>query len=115
MKLNGWNVREIGIRDFFATSTISASEWLSRSYGEWGPDSNLTKDNAWTEFLKAFEAVSVSPGFEWPLREEPRVAYDPIDDTHYFIFKIHNNGMTFLVSRRVMSEVPGGLYGSSGN
>jgi hypothetical protein len=94
--LRAWTVRATAPRDYFSDSTVSVGEWFQRQ-------DNLAL--AWTEFSQAFSSAMKHEYWEWPLGGEPRVGYDPVEDTHYFIFKIINNGTTFFVSRRMMSEI----------
>ena len=76
--------------DFFEDATLTLAEWLDKS----DPQQRIQK---MATFMKSVVAVSRHPVWEWDLRCEPRVAYNPALDDTYFIFKIDNNGSTFLV------------------
>jgi len=82
--------------DFFYDATVTVQEWVA--YTEDPPSLGLTRQQRWADFLAAVVAVSQHEYWEWELRDEPRVAYDAISDRYYFIFKIDNNGTTFVVS-----------------
>jgi len=73
--------------DFFGPGTIPVGEWISRD-GE-----------SAAEAIRACAAVTQHPSWEAELREPPRVGYCFHDQTPIFVFKIDNNGTTFLVGR----------------
>jgi hypothetical protein len=78
--------------DYYESSTLSVDQWIKQQREQSATD-------AWSDFLQAVAVVTKEPFWEWGLRLPPRVAYDPVSDGHYFIFKIDNNGTTFVVSR----------------
>jgi hypothetical protein len=73
--------------DFLYDSTRPVREWLEDDAERHG------------EYVLACVAYARNGHFELPLRCEPRVAYDALHDTHYFIFKQDNNGTCVLVGR----------------
>jgi hypothetical protein len=90
-----WICHATGPLDSFQYSTLSVFEWIER-----GPI-----PAQWSEFLEAVAEVTSHPLWEWQLRHPPCVGYDPVSDSPYFIFKIDNNGLTFVVSQRHMPEL----------
>ena len=100
MKL-AWYVYNVEALDFFEESTVPVSEWLKRP-GASGRNLQEKRD----ELFDALFTVSQHPCWDWHMRLEPHVAYYPRQDTWYFIFKLNNNGSTFLVSGFEMPEFP---------
>lgn len=82
-------VRAISPRDFFHEGTIDVFKWIGNS------------TERCEEFMLAVAAVSRHELWEADIRQIPRVAYDVSSDSTYFIFKIDNNGSTFLVGRQL--------------
>jgi hypothetical protein len=80
------------VKDFFTENTLPVLEWIGAREG-------TEALKAWSEFMGAVKAVMTHDWFEWELREEPHVGYDIKHDENYFIFKIDNNGTTFVVSQ----------------
>ena len=84
--------------DFFVDCTVAVTDWFSTAEDPiW----------AWNFFLEACKVLTKCDFFDCKLRNEPRVAYDATIDSAYFIFKINNNGTTFLVGN-FLPEVEGG-------
>ncbi len=86
----------IGALDFFEASTVPVFQWME--------ELNCPDDGLW-DFLKAVAVVTKEPLWEWNLRVPPRVGYDPVSDGPVFIFKLANNGSTFVVCHRPMPEL----------
>src|ERR1051325_3877328 len=98
-----WIVQAVTPRDHFGFVTTSVDEWLNKYSNNEPWHSEIEK--AREDFKRAEDAVTKHPAWEGELREPPRVAYDPVDDSYYFIFKLNNNGTTFIVSKREMPEM----------
>jgi hypothetical protein len=79
------------LKDFFEDCTLPVLDWLANKEGQ-------DAKKAWSDFMAATKAVTSHEWWEWELRHEPYVGYDVKQDSHYFIFKIDNNGTTFVVS-----------------
>ena len=94
-----WVVQAVAPKDYYDGCTLRVDEWLAKCGHDGVP---LTPTEAWAEFMQAVAVVTQHRLWEWQLRQEPRVAYDAVSDRHYFIFKIDNNGTTFLVAGRKM-------------
>lgn len=90
-----WICHVTGPLDFHEDSTLSVLEWLKQ---------NPTKD-ALYDFLQAVAVVTREPLWVWRFRHPPRVAYDVVSDRHFFIFKLADNGIAFVVSERHMPEL----------
>jgi hypothetical protein len=88
-------VMDVGILDYFEDSTLSLQDWFDSCLYDQDPcDTKMWKI---AQFWKAWACVSKHPCADSELRCEPRVAYNPVTEEHYFIFKYNNNGTTFLV------------------
>lgn len=89
----GLKVVAISPLDFFDDYTLAITDWMGRdSY-------DATIADKVERYTEAFAAVSRHPYWDGRLRCLPRVGYNPAEDEGYFIFKIDNNGTTFLVGR----------------
>jgi len=88
-----------GILDFFEESTLTIDQYLHTS------QLGIDPVNKWELIISSIIAVSKHGFWENDLRVDPRVAYDIISDSAIFIFKIDNNGTTFIVSNRLMKEL----------
>jgi hypothetical protein len=96
------SVQAVEPRDAYEPSTVPVQAWIDHveelPFG-------LKRLDAWAQFIRAAAEVAKHPSWEWSLRTEPRVGYDAASDSHYFIFKIDNNGTTFLVSENPIKGV----------
>ncbi len=91
---HGWKVQLCDMcLDFFGGCTVPVSEWVHTA-------EVFLPHQAWSEFLKAADAVSHHGYWDGQLREEPCVGYNPNTDHHYFIFKLDNNGTSYVVERQ---------------
>ena len=91
-----WVVQTVTPRDNFYLATLSVEQWLAnvRSTEKGGSDLD-----AWTKLLGAIQAIGSHDLWDNDdMCHDPRVAYDAEHDSEYFIFKMSNNGTTFLVS-----------------
>lgn len=98
----GWKVQELPPRDYYDEGTLTIPEWLDKVM-----DGNAFREgDPWLEFIYA--AAMVAPLIKQyspeGLRGEPRVGYDLVSDQIYFLFKLDNNGTTFIVSRDGVPE-----------
>ena len=98
-----WLVRAASPKDYFPDLTLGVKEWLEIGRRDQQPSRQPEREQS--DFLDAQAAVEQHPYWEPEERHEPHVGYDPIDDSYYFIFKIDNNGTTFFVSQRDMTEL----------
>ncbi len=93
-----WTAESVGPLDNFEQSTLTLEQWLHnvRTSGV-----ARSIEHAWVDFNCAIRALTDKMASnDWEFRCEPRVAYDPKHDTHYFIFKMNEDGETIVVSRR---------------
>ncbi len=74
-------------------STLTVTEWIARHEGQ---------GRAWSEFLSAAAAVAEHRDWDGMLRDEPRVVYDALDDQHFFMFKLDNNGTTLFAAHKII-------------
>ena len=93
--------------DWFDVSTKRVDDWLNEL-----PKFQLEQVEGWKLFLMAVAAVQQHLYWDGELRRVPRVGYNPQNDQRgpsgiYFIFKLDNNGTTFLVSQDELPEVKG--------
>lgn len=88
--------------DCFEDFTVPIGDWLSRDTFDCDAYDKIAA------YTRAFAAVSRHPLWDGRIRCLPRVAYNAIDDCGYFIFKIDNNGTTFLVGE-TLPEIDGHL------
>ncbi len=89
----GWEVRLYdGCLDWFGGCTVPVSKWVNRA-------EIVSVPEAWSQFLSAAEAVSQHEYWDGDLRQEPHVGYNPGKDHHYFIFKLDNNGTSYVVEQ----------------
>jgi hypothetical protein len=86
-------VKVVGPLDFFENHTLLLEEWLARNSEE--------RVRCIEDFMRAVIAVSHHEWWDGMMRCEPRVAYNPDGEHPYFIFKLDNNGTTFLVGMKV--------------
>lgn len=81
--------------DSYEDYTVSIPDFVrvdpARQWGE-------TSTQKWAAFMGASAALLAHPDYDGFLREPPRVAYDRQTDDYYFIFKLDNNGTTFIVT-----------------
>lgn len=82
-------VRSIEIKDFYEGSTLTVEEWLKRT-----DEPELKK---WEKFMSACDELFKHKDWDYKLRTPPRIGYDYEKDCEYFIFKLDNNGLTFVV------------------
>jgi len=80
--------------DFFGDVTIPVLEWLGRV-----SPNGRTPNSKLEDFILACAAVGPHLEHEALRGEGPAVAYNALTDSDYFIFKVDNNGTTFLVGR----------------
>lgn len=93
-----WHVQSIDPRDHFETCTLTVEQWFANVRGCGQP---RAIENAWVDLMGAIRALTdACSANDWQLRTEPRVAYDFPSDTHYFIFKMREDGATFIISDR---------------
>ena len=100
-----WYIYVDGAKDHFEELTLSVQDWLSIDVDTFC----LSKSDKEEIFAQASTAVTLHPYWEDDLRCEPYIGYDFINDYHYFIFKLDNNGTTFMVSPdevKIMSDDP---------
>ena len=82
--------------DHLEENTLTLAEWLRKiTHAPHGDPS--CEIGGMDLFLRAVHAVTQYEYWEFNLRCMPRVAYNPERDEPFFIFKIVNNGTTFLV------------------
>lgn len=91
---SGWYVQAVEPKDCFDSCTLTVEQWLAGL----GPEGSGARCEGWRDLMMAVEAVVSHSLWEWQLRCTPRVAYDVEYDRPFFIFKIDNNGTTFLVA-----------------
>jgi hypothetical protein len=101
IKFGRFYIHEVGIRDWFTSCTLTIEEWLKRD----DIREAIEDINKWDDLIAAIHAVHFSGYFDGKLREPPRIGYDVMRDNYYFIFKIDNNGTTFVVSDHYMPEL----------
>lgn len=102
VKMN-WFVECIAPLDFhelICPTVDSYKEKLKSIYDQ------ATAEHFGKRFESAFSAVQQHDWWETELREKPRVIYDPNNDDTAFIFKLDNNGTTFLVSEHGLLTQP---------
>ncbi|MBP8812063.1 MAG: hypothetical protein KBG48_36335 [Kofleriaceae bacterium] len=66
---------------------------------DWLRSSTSGLVDKWTILIEVFACVSEQVRTE-PLREPPRVGYDPVTDRIFFFFKLEHAGITVVVSER---------------
>jgi hypothetical protein len=88
----GWYVTRSPMRDFFHDYTLGIMDFISKPA--------YVKD-----LIIASSALGHHKDFEDDIIRELRIAYDIVIDAYYFIFKVNNNGTTFVISRRYMIEL----------
>jgi len=93
MQLRNWSVQECFPLDFFDESTLTIEQWLANSE-ESQAQGRVAK---WATLIHACSLVEKYIA-EDGLRQEPRVGYNPGTDASFFIFKVSNNGTTYLVA-----------------
>lgn len=76
--------------DFFEDCTVPVLQWLAN-----GP---LERHE---DYIAACAAYRANSRADLNLRQPPHVAYDVLNDAHYFIFKQDNNGTCILVGDRL--------------
>ncbi|MBI2471491.1 MAG: hypothetical protein HYV59_09655 [Planctomycetes bacterium] len=91
-----WFVYRLDPRDFFEEATLYVSDWIDK---EITIPPHVAKTDKWSEFLSAVSTVTRHRLWEWDFTTEPCVGYDVNSDSYYFIFKMLNNGSTFVVSK----------------
>jgi hypothetical protein len=79
--------------DFYMPYTLSLEEWLKRK----DDSRHLRRIDKMRFFVAACVAASKHPWWDGVLRDEPRIALDLANDDLVVIFKLDNNGNTFLV------------------
>lgn len=91
-----WQVQDVDPRDHFEDATLTIEQWFANVRASKSP---RAIEQAWVDLMAAIRAVTseMDPS-DWKLRCEPRVAYDAVRDAHYFIFKMDEDGVTYLVS-----------------
>lgn len=92
-----WFVRATSPKDWFDDLTMTVREWLEKEANPVGP----SREDKESEFLEAKAEVEKHDSWDNEERHEPHVGYDPIEDTFYFIFKLDNNGTTFLYHNEI--------------
>jgi hypothetical protein len=98
IKVGKWYVQAISPRDSYEEVSLLVTDWINKSM--------ITDFNIKIEkYYEAYQAVQKHSFWEYHEREEPRVSYDIVHDEEIFIFKIDNNGTTFIVSQREMLEL----------
>lgn len=99
----GLYILEMGPLDCFTSFTLSAAEWVGRH--EEGPEA------AAALLIDACFTVAKHPLWDGVQRSySPRVAFNAQTDSLYFIFKLDNNGTTFLVGWHLPQGLEGDLY-----
>ncbi len=81
-----------GPLDYFQEATVEVLDWLSQSRGDFAGLSRRCR-----AYWGACEAVEKHELWDGELRHMPHVGYDRNRDSEYFIFKLSNNGTTFIV------------------
>lgn len=95
---SGLHVLVTGPLDFFVEWTVDIDDWA-------------TSPVQVSEVVRACFAVAKCKDWDGVQRGySGRVAYDAASDSHYFIFKLDNNGTTFLVGESIPYGVDGNLY-----
>ena len=100
----------------YHASTLSVFAWIENAAPPQNPPSHTyPKDYsvAWNEFLDAYYALRRAVRHYSPVSIEPRVAFDPLSDTNFFVFPLQSDGDTYVVSRlgiidRIDSILSGG-------
>ncbi len=100
-----WIVEVFDPLDNSFASTLSVHEWIAKTTSATSlpaaHSDSLSEGEAWWQLLGAFAHLNSSRKLDGEqLRHEPRVGYDPVSDSAYFIFKMQNDGVTYVVSRR---------------
>ena len=91
-----WVVQRVIPRDVFYDHCLTAKEWAtSQSTGKFN---DLSGEEASRQYLTA-KWSAMHSGMDADDVAEERVCYDPASDAFLFIFKVCNNGTTFVVSR----------------
>ena len=91
MQHQNWSVQECFPLDFFDTCTLTVEQWLANT------DEPNGRTAKWATLIHACSLVEKYIAVDG-LRQEPRIGYDPGNDGTYFIFKVSNNGTTYLVA-----------------
>lgn len=86
--------------DFFDEYTMTVEEWLSRLRRSEFRSPSTGK----IQYMQAIAAVSRHKFWEWDIVGSGNVWYNPLTDNYddpCFIFKISNNGTTFIVGKEL--------------
>lgn len=110
-KIDGLTVYCLSPRDFLE-SALEVHDWLLKFYPA---AEQMTHDSSWDNyftavgnFKSAYDAVKKHPDWEKDgLRHTPFVSFNPVSDSTFFIFKLDNNGTTFIVGEPGGSINPG--------
>ena len=102
-----WTIECVTPRDYYDwfTFTVEEVKYKLRQLDRDEPDFTNSRESQFVEsFLSAQHALEQHRDFDGELRRAPSVIYDPTTDTEAFIFKLDNNGTTFIVSSSGMMQ-----------
>lgn len=97
VNIDGFYIHDLGPKDFFENKTLSIEEWMQKD--------EPNRIEKWEKLIKVIVSLSKHKYWENNLRNAPRIGYDIVTDSDYFVFKINNNGITFIIAEREMKEL----------
>lgn len=87
--------------DFFNLHTLTFLQWIKKNVAE----SKNAEIECWLDFIEACAMFREHAGADADdLCCVPHVGYNQELDCEYFIFKVSNNGTTFLIGRALPSS-----------